>query len=153
MRRFRTVICWSAVLLVTWLRPTPALAYISHWDPLESFFIRQFAYLAFALAMLFFAYELKLENLHEHPGFRKLIWASVFFALWNLNCFVGQLLSLGIDSHMVGMSGGRGELELSGWGARIYYVTKLDHLLLVPAFFFLYMGIRAFRRRPEVNSP
>ncbi len=71
-------------LLGSMIFPSPALAFIPHWDPKEAFFIRQFSYLFFMVAMIFFIYELKLERLPQHRGFRLLTWASVFFALWNL---------------------------------------------------------------------
>ena len=32
---------------------------------------------------------------------------------------------------------------MTGPGVWVYYLTTLDHLLLVPAFLFLYFGIRA----------
>ncbi len=77
-------------LLGAVLCPSPALAFISHWDPREAFFIRQFSYLFFMLAMIFFIYELKRGTLQQHRGFRLLMWASGFFALWNFDCFIGQ---------------------------------------------------------------
>jgi len=153
MRPCRGLTLFWGLLLAIWLWPSPALAYISHWDPAEAFFIRQVAYLVFALAMLFFALELKLENLQEHPGFRQLIWASVFFVLWNLNCVIGQFLSLTFDIRVTDITGGQGVLPLNGPGAWVYYLTKLDHLWLVPAFFFFYRGIRSFGRDREADLP
>lgn len=153
MRHSRGLTLFWGLLLAVWLWPSPALAYISHWDPTEAFFIRQVAYLVFALAMLFFAYELKLESLQEHPGFRKLIWASIFFALWNLNCGIGQFLALTLDTRVMESPGSPGVLPLDSWGAWVYYLTKFDHLWLVPAFFFLYRGIRSFGREGKADMP
>ncbi len=73
-----------AFLLGSVLLPSPAFAIIQHWDPREAFFIRQFSYLFFMLAMLIFIYELKQGKL-QHRGFRLLVWGSVFFALWNFD--------------------------------------------------------------------
>ncbi len=89
------VLPWMAgFVLGPLLFPSPALAIISHWDPQEAFFIRQFSYLFFLLAMVFFIYALKQVNLRQQRGFRLLVWASVFFALWNLDGFLGQIFSL-----------------------------------------------------------
>jgi hypothetical protein len=145
---------WRFAFLVgLLLSPSPAWAFIPHWDPLEAFFIRQFAYLFWALAMVFFIIALKQEKLQEHPGFRWLAWAGIFFALWNFDCFIGQFIALSMDSKettglLAFMTRGMSTSTVFHW---LHYLTKLDHLLLVPAFFFYYLGIRAFCRSPEVN--
>jgi len=134
--------------------PSPALAFIPHWDPREAFFIRQFAYLFFLLAMLFFIYELKQGKFQRHRGFRQLVWAGVFFALWNLECFIGQWFALFFQAQLIGAPGSwsqhLGMVNLADW---ITYFTRLDHLLLVPAFIFFYAGVRAFRQEEEVGEP
>jgi hypothetical protein len=102
--RYRRLLPWVVgFLLGLMLVPSPALAFIPHWDPREAFFIRQFAYLFWALAMVFFIFALKQEKLQQHPGFRWLVWAGIFFALWNFDCFIGQFIALSMDSQ-----GGRG---------------------------------------------
>lgn len=141
-------------LLGSLLLPSPALAFIPHWDPKEAFFIRQFSYLFFMVAMVFFIYELRQEKLQQHRGFRLLAWGSVFFALWNLDCFIGQLCALHFKVLVA-------EGEAGSWSQRWFmanlgnwltYLTKLDHLLLVPAFIYFYRGIKAFRREQEVGQ-
>jgi len=141
------------LLLGSLLCPSPALAIIPHWDPREAFFIRQFSYLFFMIAMVFFIYELRQEKLQEHRGFRLLAWGSVFFALWNLDCFIGQLFALHFQARVAeGAPGSLSQqLYMANWGNWITYVTKLDHLLLVPAFIYFYRGIKAFRREQEVG--
>jgi hypothetical protein len=133
--------------------PSQAWAFIPHWDPREAFFIRQFAYLFWALAMVFFIFALRQEKLQQHRGFRWLVWAGIFFALWNFDCFIGQFIALAMDSQ-----GGAGLTTAAGLDPSatetflwFYYLTKLDHLLLVPAFLCFYLGIRAFSRDPEVR--
>jgi len=146
---------WVAgFLLGSLLFPSPALAFIPHWDPREAFFIRQSSYLFFMLAMLFFIYELRQGKLQQHRGFRLLVWASVFFASWNFDCFFGQLLALFFEAQItVGAPGSLSQrLGMASLGNWVTYFTKLDHLLLVPAFIFLYLGIRAFRREQEVGE-
>jgi hypothetical protein len=133
--------------------PSQAWAFIPHWDPREAFFIRQFAYLFWALAMVFFIFALRQEKLQQHRGFKFLVWAGIFFALWNFDCFIGQFIALSMD-----FPGGAGlkpgaapDLAAPRVGLWLYYLTKLDHLLLVPAFLCFYLGIRAFTRDPEVR--
>lgn len=139
-------------LLGSMIFPSPALAFIPHWDPKEAFFIRQFSYLFFMVAMIFFIYELKLERLPQHRGFRLLTWASVFFALWNFDCFIGQWIALHFEAQVA--EGPQGifsqRLNMANLGNWINYFTKLDHLLLVPAFIYFCLGIREFMRQtPE----
>jgi hypothetical protein len=140
-------------LLVSVIFPTPALAFIGHWDPREAFFIRQFSYLFFMLAMLFFIYALKQGKLQQHRGLRLLVWASVFFALWNFDCFIGQLVARFCQAHITGVPGSWSQqLGMANLGNWIGYFTRLDHLLLVPAFIFFYLGIRSFRQEQEVGE-
>jgi hypothetical protein len=152
--RYRRLLPWMFGFLTgLFILPSPAWAFIPHWDPREAFFIRQFAYLFWALAMVFFIFALKQEKLQEHPGFRWLAWAGIFFALWNFDCFIGQFIALSLDSQgsMGLLAFMTREMSTSTVFHWLHYLTKLDHLLLVPAFFFYYLGIRAFCRSPEVN--
>ena len=98
--------------------------------------------------MLFFFYELKQESLRQKRGFRFLALASGFFALWNLDCFVGQFFALSLGAPVILEPAGifSEKLVMTGPAVWVYYLTKLDHLLLVPAFLFLYFGIRALAR-------
>jgi hypothetical protein len=144
----RLIFFLLSCILWGWSCPDPAFAYIPHWDPKEGFFVRQFSYLFFLFAMLFFFYELKQENLRQKPGFRFLALASGFFALWNLDCFVGQFAALNLGEPLVTGPAGifSRKLVMTDPGVWVYYLTKLDHLLLVPAFLFLYFGIRALAK-------
>lgn len=144
----RSVLCSLGFLFLVWSYPESAFAYIPHWDPKEGFFVRQFSYLFFLFAMLFFFYELKAENLRHKQGFRFLALASGFFALWNLDCFVGQFVARSLGTPIILEPAGifSQKLVMTDPGVWVYYLTKLDHLLLVPAFLFLYFGIRALAR-------
>ena len=141
------------LLVFLWLFPHPAFAYISHLDPKEGFFIRQFSYLFFLLAMFFFYFELNQEKLKKYRGLRFLSWASLLFALWNLNCFMGQFLALNLDVSLV--FGSAGSLtqqvpmaDIFNW---FYYITKLDNLLLVPAFYLFYLGLKVFSQEFKMD--
>jgi hypothetical protein len=142
-----------AFFVVSLFLPTPAWAFIPHWDPLEAFFVRQFSYLFWALAMIFFIFALRQENLQKHRGFRWLVWSAIFFALWNFDCFVGQLIALAISPQGAAAftTGNIQDLSASEKWLWLFYITKLDHLLLVPAFFCFYLGITAFTKDPEVR--
>ena len=153
---FARLLPWALGLLLGFvLFPSPAFAIIQHWDPREAFFIRQFSYLFFMLAMLIFIFELKQGKLSHKRGFRLLVWASVFFALWNLDGFLGQIFALYFGAPViVGEPGSWSQqLGMANIGNWLNYLTKLDHLLLVPAFVFFYLGIRTERRDQEAGEP
>jgi hypothetical protein len=141
------------ILLGCLMLPSPAWAFIPHWDPREAFFIRQFSYLFWALAMVFFVIALRRENLRQHRGFRWLVWASVLFALWNFDCFIGQFVALALSPQdIVPVTAVESQkAAAAGLWPWVFYLTKLDHLLLVPAFLCFYLGIRAFTNDPEVE--
>jgi hypothetical protein len=136
-----------------WLFTHPALAYIPHLNPKEGLFIRQFSYLFFLVAMFFFYFELNQEKLKKYRGLRFLSWASLLFALWNLDCFIGQFLTLNLDvSPVLGSAGSLTQQvpmpNILNW---FYYITKLDNLLLVPAFYLFYLGLKVFSQEYSMD--
>jgi hypothetical protein len=149
----RWLLLIGVFLLVSIVLPSQAWAFIPHWDPQEAFFIRQFAYLFWALAMVFLIFALKQENLVQHPGFRWLVWSGIFFALWNFDCFIGQFIDLALSPQGAAAftTGNTGDQIVTRKWIWLFYLTKLDHLLLVPAFIFFYLGINAFTKDPEVR--
>jgi hypothetical protein len=150
---FQLLILIIAFPLVSLFIPTPAWAFIPHSDPREAFFIRQFSYLFWAWAMLFFIFALSQENLRKHRGFRWLVWSAIFFALWNIDCFIGQFIALNISplGAATFTTGDEQNLAVNATWRWFFSITKLDHLLLVPAFLCFYLGIRAFVKDPEVR--
>jgi hypothetical protein len=146
----RWLLSLAAFLSVFIILPSQAWAFIPHWDPQEAFFIRQFSYLFWALAMIFFIFALKQENLVQHRGFRWLVWSGIFFALWNFDCFIGQLIALAIFPQGAAAFTTDDQIIPGKW-TWLFYLTKLDHLLLVPAFFCFYLGINAFTKDPDVR--
>jgi peptidoglycan biosynthesis protein MviN/MurJ (putative lipid II flippase) len=152
---YTRLLSWVVTLLLSSvIFPSPALAIVPHWDPREAFLIRQFSYLFFMFAIIIFLYELKQGQLHYRRGFRLLVWASVLFALWSVDCFLGQLFALYSGAQVIAGTAGSwsARLEMANLGNWLSYFTKLDHLLLVPAFMFLYLGLRALRREQEAGE-
>jgi hypothetical protein len=149
----RSLLFVLGLLVFLGLSPQPALAYIPHWDAQEGFFIRQFSYLFFLVAMLFFYFELNREKLKKYRGLRLLAWASLLFALWNLNCFMGQFFALNLDPSLVlGSAGSLAQrLLMADIHAWFYYATKLDNLLLVPAFYLFYLGFKVFSQELKID--
>jgi hypothetical protein len=142
-----------ALLVFSWLSPQPALAYIPHLYPQEGFFVRQFSYLFFLVAMFILFFELRQEKLQQYRGFRFLAWASLLFALWNLNCFMGQFLAPKIGASLILGSAGSfaQQLLMADTLTWFYYFSKLDNLLLIPAFYLFYLGLKEYSRELKID--
>ena len=136
-----------ALSLVSLFLPTPAWAFIPHWDPREAFFVRQFSYLFWAVAMVFFIYALRQENLQKHRGFRWLVWSAIFFALWNFDCFIGQFIALAISPQGAAAFTTGNNQDLSaptGSWLWFFYITKLGPSAAGTGFFLLLSGNQCF---------
>lgn len=143
MNRPRSLL-WPAVPVLLLTFPRPSLALISHGHP-EGLYVHQLAHLLFAGAMLFLIYMITREGLQKVAGFRTLIWAGVFYIWWNLLAFVGHTAEVFLSEEaFVGRPTDFGQrlvmTEVTAW---IYYFAKMDHLVLVPAFYLFYRGMKA----------
>ena len=103
----------------------------------------------------FLSGKLKYEGLKGLPGFRQIRWACGLFVLWNVVAFVGHWSEvLLIPQAFRGQQGDLSQsLIMSRFSAWIYYLTRLDHLVLVPAFFLLWRGLRALLAKTPREAP
>lgn len=150
---------YVALLVVVacgWLAPETALATQVHVEP-EGLYAHQLAHVFFAFSMGLLIYWLREHKLVVDPGWRYIQYSAFFFILWNIDAMtvhfldghmdIIQVTYLGLkDMRVVAVSGSRG-LEL------FYYVFKLDHLLCVPAMFFLWLGLRRLSRSKQYQMP
>jgi hypothetical protein len=93
-------------------------------------YIHEIAHLLFGTAMIFFIIAIYQAGLSSFRGFRLLIWAWGFLAFWNFDAVVGH------------------------WADWIFYIGKIDHaILLVPAFYLFYRGLKALDRDSGAERP
>jgi hypothetical protein len=153
MCRLASMTCFTGLILVLG-QPREALAFISHGHP-EGLYVHQMAHLLFAGALIFLVYRMHGEGLLKKSGFGLLSWSCVWLALWNLDVFVGHWSEVLLSAQAwVGQTGELSQrLLMSGSDAWVYYVTKLDHLLLVPGFYLLYRGLKNLERLPPEVGP
>jgi hypothetical protein len=146
-----------ALLIWIWglggIFPRPALAIQPHGPP-EGFYLHQTAHLVFIGALIFFIYKLAQE-VREHRSFRLLAWACGLLVLWNLYCLVGHLSALPISNlDFIGIEGILHQrLVMSGSSHWIYYVTSFDNVILLPAAYLFYRGLKALIKEPETGKP
>jgi hypothetical protein len=153
MRR-RLVWLGSTGLLLVLLLPGQALAQWVTWQNFgtQGSYVQEIANLLFALAMLFFIYEIVHARLQLFPGFRLLVWAWAFLALWNFNAFVGNWAAWTLENPVILGQGWGRRLVMYDFHTWLVYVTEIAHfVLVVPAFLLFYLGLRALVRRPEAE--
>ncbi|MGD0970875.1 MAG: hypothetical protein ABSA04_05655 [Desulfobaccales bacterium] len=154
MRRLPTVLfavsAFSALLLIS---PPPALASILRW-PTEGSYVRQIAHLLFAASMLFFIREIYYTALQRFAGFRLLIWSWGILALWNLNAFVGNWSEWTLSNQVIVGHDFSRQLLMSDAHTWLFYLTQIDYcLLLPPAFYLFYRGLKFLAREPRPERP
>jgi hypothetical protein len=104
------------------------------------------AHVFFIFSMGLFIFWLRQRGLIRSAGWRYIQYASLFFIFWNVNAFIVHL----VEEQMAVLDITRistWQINIQAkpgfqWLGTVYYVTKLDHLLCVPALVFLYMGLR-----------
>ncbi len=154
---------WLPVYLLTFifyilLIPDRAMATQGHIAP-EGIYAHQLAHLFFILAMGFFIHWLREIKLVEEKGWRFIQYSALFLILWNVDALLAHLLDeqLGlihvkrIDAWHIQITA----VNNYKWLEVLYYITKLDHLLCVPALIFLYLGLKWLvkENRSEMVKP
>lgn len=135
------------IVTFTWVvvAPDHALATQAHGAP-EGVYAHQLAHIFFMISMGFLIHWLRERKLVKDSGWRFIQYSAFFFILWNMDTFFVHLLDdqlgiiqikrIGLEYLQINALNGSKSLET------LYYIAKLDHLLCVPALFFLYLGLR-----------
>lgn len=122
-----------------------AFATQTHGEP-EGLYVHQMAHVFFIISMGSLEFWLRQRDLVREQGWKYLQFAAILFILWNLDAIMVHFLDEHL--HILGIT------KVDFWHIRIeslqgqyglgvlYYLLKLDHLLCVPAMFFLYRGLR-----------
>jgi hypothetical protein len=89
---------------------------------------------------------LRQRNLIQERGWKYIQLAAVLFIVWNLGAAIVHIMDEHLD--ILGITKlGLWHLQIDTYNGRsgfaiLYYLLKLDHLLCVPAMFFLYFGLK-----------
>jgi len=149
-RRLAPVLFGVSTLVL--IDPRPGLAAYLLWETQGSY-VHQMAHLLFFLAMLFFIHEIKRGELRGLPGFRSLVWSCWLLAWWNLDAVVGHALDWSLLSPVILGHGFDRRLLMEDWHTWAFYLTKITHfILLVPAFYLFYRGLKKFTRESGAES-
>lgn len=134
---------FAAVCPILW--PVSAWATQTHGG-LEGLWVHQTAHLFFALSMGLLIFWLRKWRLTVSQGWRFIQFAAFFFIAWNIDTMASHWLQ-----EQSGLIEVRNVAPLQmqivtaenwHWLSEVFYLTKLDHLLCVPALVFLFLGFR-----------
>ncbi|MGC9022923.1 MAG: hypothetical protein ACP5J5_07385 [Dissulfurimicrobium sp.] len=131
--------------------PCSALALQVHSGP-EGLYTHQMAHVFFLAAMVFL-----FSILFRHPLGYGRAWvylrlSLLFFSIWNVNAIITHSLELTIPPESLVVQEGPLPCYIcmpAVFKSWVYYVGKFDHLLCVPAMFFLTMALKTFCREAE----
>lgn len=136
---------FTASLTGLLLTADPVLATQTHGQP-EGLYVHQMAHIFFIISMGSLEFWLRQRNLIQEKGWKYIQLSAVLFIIWNINAALVHFLDEHLD--ILGIS------KIDFWHIQIenipgqesiavlYYLLKLDHLLCVPAMFFLYYGLK-----------
>jgi len=128
------------------LQPENAWALQSHGTP-EGLYVHQMAHVFFFLALVYLYWDMRRSSFLG-KGWVYLKVFCVFMLIWNIVAFVGHAVALYINADILPASGFlhsriQGPITLH---KVLFFMTKFDHFLAVPALFFLYIGMRSLYR-------
>ena len=132
-------------LAVALCLPGEALALQVHGEP-EGLYVHQMAHLHYFLALGYFFWDIR-RTAFTGRGWRYLQLYCILMAAWNVLAFVGHIVGVYLHPEELLRTNGYlatyllGPLDLH---KLTFYATKFDHLLCMPALFFLFIGMRSF---------
>ncbi len=141
---FRQALLGTVVVILC--SPASGQAALLEWGP-EGSYVHQMAHLLFFGSLLFFIREMYRGGLQTARGFRCLIWACWLLALWNLEALFGHIIDWSLHNPLILGEGMSRRLVMENTHTWLFYITKLNHfLLLPPAFYLLYRGLKILTR-------
>jgi hypothetical protein len=147
----RLAAIFSAACFLVILSPRYSLADSFKW-PTAGPYVNEIAHLLFLGAMIFFIYEIRHVGLEKFRGFRYLLWAWAMLALWNLDAFVSHWAAWTLTRPLVLGEGGSSRLLVEDFHTWTVFITQINNfILLVPAFYLFYRGIKALAQIPRAE--
>ncbi len=123
--------------------PGSAWALQAHGSP-EGLYVHQMAHVFFFFALGYLYWDVRRSSF-SGKGWRYLLRFCLCMIGWNVIAFVGHAIAGHVDVRMVSGAGGylRGIIEgADALKTFLFYFAKFDHILVVPALYFLYKGMR-----------
>jgi hypothetical protein len=132
------------IITLFWMCPEMARATQAHGDP-EGIYAHQLAHLFFIFSMMILIYWLRQRKLIRVLGWKYIQFAAFCFILWNVNVILVHFLdeqALLITVERISTWRIMVTSSMGRWIEIVYYMVRLDHLICVPALFFLFLGLK-----------
>jgi hypothetical protein len=145
-----------AIILSTWcsllfFSPRYSLAAGFMW-PGAGPYVNEIAHLLFLGAMIVFIYEICYAGLQNFSGFRYLLWAWVLLALWNIDAFLGRWAAWNLCEPIILGEGSSLQLRMHDVHTWVVFLMQINNfILLIPAFYLFYRGIKALTKIPRAE--
>ncbi len=133
----------SIILPAMLIAPDSAWALQAH-GAREGIYVHQMAHVFFFFSLLYLYRDFR-RSTSIGRGWNYLMWFCLFLMAWNIVAFTGHAVAAYLAPEYIAQAASYFHSRLIGPlnGIKaVFYITRFDHLLLVPAFFFLYMGLR-----------
>lgn len=137
--------------LLTTIIPSPAWAVQIHGHP-EGYIVHMMAHIFFSAALIYFLYMLHKRPPGSGSAWRHLQLSLLLFLLWNIDTFTVHWLALRLpDTAIVAGPNLTKDVLRMEISARslLYYLGRFDHLLCVPAMWFLMCSLIDFCSEAE----
>lgn len=158
LHKLKFQIKWGTPVLVLFLLAWPAagLATQLHANS-EGIITHQVGHLFFLFSMVALFFTITGKELESQKGWRMIQYAAFFFVLWNLDAVAAHFLDNQVQAvKIVNIAPDRIKIVTDNNSlalAWIYYILKLDHLLCVPAMYFLYRGLSLLvKEQRQINA-
>lgn len=139
-----------SLLFVSILFPNEALALQVHSEP-EGIYVHQMAHLHYIFALGYFFWDIRRTSFSGR-GWRYLQVFCLLMICWNVIAFSGHLTGLYLDPQAFEQTDCYLQIRLLSpytINKLLYYITKLDHLIYVPALVFLLLSLKSFHKEAE----
>lgn len=139
----QSVTVMGFVLVAMLAVPDAAWALQSHGAP-EGIYVHQMAH-AFFFGSLLYLYRDLGRSASKSRGWSYLKRFCLLMLVWNVVAFTGHTVATQLAPEHIAHAASYfnsiliGPMDLT---KVVFYITRFDHLLVVPALFFLYIGLR-----------
>ena len=120
----------------------------------EGLYVHQMAHLYYIFALGFFSWNIR-SAAFAGRGWNFLQLFCFFMVLWNVLAFCGHIVGVYLPLESLSKPEQYLHAQLFGpftFDKILFFAAKLDHLLCVPALFFLFLGIRSFYRNAVAEA-
>jgi hypothetical protein len=142
-----------SLLLQFTLAAPPAFAIQLHGPP-EGLYVHQIGHVLYGLAMLGFAFRIRVSRLGKRKSWQLMALGAFLLAGWNGWAFIAHILDIQIPSidFLLNEQGIKMGLILRTPVDWLYYLFKMDHLICVPALLCIYLSLRRMNERPPLPT-